>query len=161
MYYVNYFFFYSIIGHLIETIVYAFHRGESGILFCPWTPIYGFGVIIVLLCFNIFIKKYKSWKVRIPLLFFIGFFFLSLLEFIGGILIEKIFRIIFWSYENLKYNIGNYISLEISLCWGISSILIILLTPITDKIIKKIPRSISWLLILLMILDVIITIMFK
>lgn len=161
MYYINYFFFYSIIGHLIETIIYAFHDGESGILFCPWTPIYGFGVVIILFCFNKFIKKYKSWKVRFLLLFFTGFFLLSLLEFIGGFLIEKLFGIIFWSYENLKYNIGDYISLEISLCWGISSILIILLLPITEKIIKKIPRSISWLLILLMILDVTATIIFK
>lgn len=160
MYYINYFFLYSIFGHLIESVVYFFHNGESGILFCPWTPIYGFGVLIILLCFN-FIKKINNLKLRILLIFLSGFLLLSFLEFMGGIIIEKIWNVVFWSYDGLKFNIGHYISLEISFCWGISALLVIMLLPLTDKIVKKIPRFVSWLLILLMFIDLIFTIIFK
>lgn len=160
MYYVNYFFLYSILGHILETIVYMFHDGESGILFCPWTPIYGVGVVINILCYQ-YIKKINRKWLRCFLVFLTGFILLSLLEFIGGIIIEKMFNVVFWSYEGLKFNIGDYIALEISLLWGLASLLIIKLLPKTDKIVKKIPRLISWLLIILMIIDLVLTFLFK
>jgi uncharacterized membrane protein len=157
MYYINYFFFYSILGHILETFVYFFNSGESGILYCPWTPIYGIGVVIILLIYNKLNQKVKNKILKYILIFFICSFLLSLLELIGGILIEKLFGVIFWSYDNLKFNYGHYISLEISLIWGIASIFVVMLKNKTDKIIKKIPRSISWLLIILMIGDAILT----
>lgn len=159
MYYINYFFFYSIIGHIFETIIYFFCKGESGILFCPWTPIYGFGSIIVIYFYNLL--KTKNKILNGVIVFLIGFILLTFLEFIGGVLIEKIFGIVFWSYEDLKYNFGNYISLEVSIIWSIASLLIIKMLKYTDKIIKKIPRFISWFLIILMIIDVLLTCFFK
>ena len=86
---------------------------------------------------------------------------LSLLEWIGGILIEKIFDKVFWSYYDLKFNIGHYIAIEISLCWGLASLLIIKILKLTDKIVKKIPRLISWLLIILFFIDFTFTILNK
>ena len=50
MYYINVFLVYSMIGHLFEVIVDLILniKPGSGILFGPWTPIYGFGVLIML-----------------------------------------------------------------------------------------------------------------
>ena len=47
MYYINNFFMYSILGHIFESIIYLFCEGESGILYGPWTPVYGIGVVII------------------------------------------------------------------------------------------------------------------
>ena len=47
MYYINYFFIFAIIGHFIETVFVP--NFTSGILYGWWTPVYGFGVILILL----------------------------------------------------------------------------------------------------------------
>lgn len=161
MYYVNYFFLYSIIGHILESFIYNFYKGESGILFCPWTPIYGFGVIIVIYCFKYIDKKFDNKFLKYFFVFLTGFLLLTVLEFLGGILIEKIFGIVFWSYEDMKFNYGDYISLEIALIWGLASIFLIFIKKYTDEIVKKIPRSISWLLIILFVGDCLLTLIFK
>jgi len=56
MYYLNVFFAFSIIGHLLENIFNS--HIDSGILLLPWTPIYGVGVIIIIFINNI-IKRFE------------------------------------------------------------------------------------------------------
>lgn len=45
MYYINCFFLYSFLGFIIENIVHLINKDDSGsgILYGPWTPIYGVG----------------------------------------------------------------------------------------------------------------------
>lgn len=157
MYYINIFFIFSIIGHFIENFVYT--HVDSGILYGPWTPIYGFGVLIILLI-NHILKKLKINKYLYPVvLFTISAIFLSTLEYIGGTLIENLYGRIFWDYSSEKFNIGKYTSLKMCLIWGISSILVIyLIKPLLDKIIKKIPKFITYILVFLFIIDIIFTI---
>ena len=78
-----------------------------------------------------------------------------------GVLIEKIFGVIFWSYENLPFNIGDYISIEMALVWGVASLLIVFLRPFFDYIEKKMPRFITWIMMILFIIDLSVTIYFK
>jgi len=54
MNYLNIFFFFSILGHLVENIFTTNYT--SGILYGYWTPIYGVGIIIILLLNNFFTK---------------------------------------------------------------------------------------------------------
>ena len=83
---------------------------------------------------------------------------LTLLEWIGGILIEKLFHITFWDYSNYKFHIGKYISLEMSLLWGIGGIILIyLVIPYVCEFIKRIPFFITMFLSSLFIIDVIVT----
>ena len=160
MYYLNYFFIFSIIGHILETFVY--HNGESGILFGPWTPVYGIGVIIISLI-HLFLDKTSKNKITKPLLLFIlSSIILTLIEAIGGYLIEYLFHITFWDYSYLKFHIGKYIALEMSLVWGISSIVVIyVLKPFIDKIIGKIPKYLTYILTILIIIDFICTLIIK
>ena len=58
MYYINYFFIFSILGHFIESFFYP--NSDSGILYGYWTPIYGIGTIIILLVNNYVNKKRKT-----------------------------------------------------------------------------------------------------
>lgn len=161
MYYMNYFFLFSIIGHILESFFYV-NGGESGILYGPYTPVYGIGVCLIILVFNYLNKKKVSSKLTILCTFLFGFIGLSLIELLGGVLIEKIFNVVFWDYSNLKFHIGHYIALEIGLIWGISSLIIAyIIKPFFDKFITKIPKIFTWIFILIFIADLFITLFTK
>ena len=142
MYYINCFFIYSIIGFLFEHIIYFLlgHEGDSGILYGPWTPVYGIGILIIILVSNFIFKNLHSSKLLQTLVIFIAVVvLLTTIELLGGILIEKIFKITFWDYSNFKFHIGKYIALEISLAWGLLSIFVVyIIKPLLDKLIFKI-----------------------
>ena len=159
MYYINYFFILSFFGHLIETFVV---KSNSGILFGWWTPVYGLGSVIILLI-NKYISKLNINKVSKVILLFISCgFILTIIEAIGGYLIEFIFGITFWDYTDYKFNIGKYITLEITIIWGLSSIILIYyIKTLLDKIISKIPKYFTYTLIILFIIDVISTLFIK
>ena len=157
MYYINCFFIYSFIGFLIENIASIIKNGKkgSGILYGPWTPIYGIGSIITLLISKIIFNILKVKKIlEVIMVLLVIMFILTFLEWLGGILIEKFFHVVFWDYRKLKFNIGKYIALEMSLVWGIGALLIIyVIQPILDKFIYLIPNYITYLLIILIIID--------
>lgn len=161
MYYVNYFFIFSILGHIIESFFYQ-SGSESGILYGPYTPIYGIGVCLIIWFYKVLEKrKIKLWF-KIICIFLFGTIGLTLMELVGGILIEKLFNVIFWDYSNMKYNIGHYISLEMALVWGISSLIVaFFIRPIFNKIITKIPKFISWILIVVISIDIIVVLFTK
>ena len=162
MYFLNCFWLYSIFGYLVESICYILFKwnGESGILYGPWTPLYGFGSIIIIIINNFILKNFKEKKfLKIIILFIFNMVALSLIEYIGGTLIEKLFNTSWWDYSDHKFNIGKYVSLEMSIIWGMSSVLFIyIIKPIFDKFIKKIPNYISFIFIFSIILDLFLTI---
>lgn len=160
MYYINYFFIFSILGHIIESFVY--YNGESGILLIPWTPIYGIGIIIIIIIYNFINKLNINNLLKMFILFLCCSILLSIVEVIGGILIKWIFHTELWNYTDYKFNIGKYTALEMSLLWGMGSIIFIyILKPFFDKIISKIPKYFTYSLIILFITDLIVTIISK
>lgn len=162
MYYLKNFFVYSIFGYLFETFISIFGKKNfsSGILFGPWTPIYGIGVDFILLISSLVFKNFHfvKWREGI-IVFFLVMIFLTILEWFGGFLIEKLFHVVFWNYKEFKYHIGKYISLEVTLIWGILSlILIYLIHPFINKYILVIPNIVIYILVFLMIVDFIFTV---
>lgn len=161
MYYLNTFLLYSILGFLLETVRSFFVNSKftSGILYGPWTPIYGIGIVIVILISNyLFAHLHLSRWVETFITFVIITLILTLLEWIGGILIEKIFHTVFWDYSKEAFSIGKYISLSKSLMWGVGSILFIyVLKPLLEGVIKHIPIPVTIILTLLMLSDFILT----
>lgn len=165
MYLLNCFFIYSILGFILEgtyTLITSNHF-SSGILYGPWTPVYGFGAILtIIISQKIFKKMHKSRFTETLVTFIVLTIVLTLIEWLGGIIIEKLFHETLWNYKNFQFNIGKYISLEMALIWGLISIFIIyFIKPIIDKIEKKIPKSLTYILLILFIIDVIITIITK
>lgn len=157
MYYVNAFFLYSIIGFIFEVTVSLLKKVKigSGILYGPWTPIYGIGAVLVLIIYKLLIKYLHFNKIIEILIFLITItILLTLLEWLGGIIIEKIFKVTFWNYSKFKYHIGKYIALEVSLIWGIGALIIVyIINPLIDKINIMIPNYITYILGGLMIVD--------
>lgn len=160
MYYINYFFVTSILGHLIETIFFS--NNGSGILFSYWTPVYGIGAIIIFFIYKYVNKLISNRFYKFIAIFIISSIALSLTEAISGYLIKIIFNKELWNYTNHKFHIGRYTSLEMASIWGISStIFIYTFKPVIDKFINKIPKILSLLCISLFIIDIIVTIIIK
>lgn len=160
-YYINTFLLYSMIGYIIETTLktFLFKNMNNGILFGPWIPVYGLGAVFIIIIMRLVFNRFKvpRW-LKVVLLLIISTLVLTVLELLGGILIEKIFHKVFWDYSDLKFNIGHYIALEISLVWGVMSLVVVyLIKPLLDKIIKRIPRIITYIVSLIFIVDVILT----
>ena len=165
MYYLNYFFIFSIIGHLYETILFKIidQKGTSGFLYGYWTPVYGLGAVLILFISKYIFKTLKLNKFLEILIFAIVIFVvLTLIEFIGGHILNFIFHKDFWNYSLLKYNFGKYICLNVSLIWVLFSLIFLyLVKPWMDKIVIKIPTSITIMFIVLFIIDFVCTIFIK
>lgn len=161
MYYLNNFFFFSILGHLFETIVYSIFtpNKKSGFLYLWWTPIYGLGVIIILLIYKMVSKKFQKKLNKNIILFFVYFFVLSIVEFLGGTLLEKICGYSFWSYSNMPLHLGKYVSFFTSLAWTVFAFgYIYWIKKYTDKIVNKIPKIVTILFLFVFVIDNIISI---
>ena len=58
----------------LEVVVYRWGFQNRGVLFGPYCPVYGVGMLAFLLCFGKFAKMQLSWRVRWarPILIFLG-----------------------------------------------------------------------------------------
>ena len=163
MYYINIFLIYSILGYIFEATFTTLTKGKfiSGIMSGPWTPIYGIGVIIILLIYNYIFKNLhlpKSYELFVILIIII--IILTLLEWLGGICIEALFHKTLWDYSNQLFHIGKYVSLTASMTWAIASLIVYyIINPKLINIINRIPKNISLVVLLIFIIDFIRTIL--
>lgn len=114
-----YFIIYSFGGWVIESLyktILTKKAVNSGFLYGPFCPIYGFGALIMQLCLS-------DFKENILLLFILGFFILSIWEYIVGFLLEKTFKTKYWDYSNNKFNIHGRVCLLNSFFWGILGVI--------------------------------------
>ena len=94
----------------------------------------------------------RFWETII--MFFVVAIVLSSLEALGGVLIEKTFGKVFWDYSSQRFHIGHYISLEMTLVWGVASIIFIyIIHPLLDNLIKKVPKWVTIILLILFVFD--------
>ena len=165
MYYINIFFIYSVLGFLFECIVNLLehHKIGSGILFGPWTPIYGVGGVLILLISRRLFKILKLNKfLEVIIALVVIAVVLTVIEYLGGHLIEMLFHTTFWDYRRFKFNLGKYICLEVTGIWVVGSLIILyFIQPLLDKFIYKIPKYFTYLLILLMFIDGLFTVFNK
>lgn len=162
VYYLNNFFLFSIFGFFLETIMFAIIdlHNQSGFLHLIWTPFYGIGVLVSILLFNI-VKKPKIGNIKkVILLGILLFISLTLVEYIGGILLELLFGYSLWSYLHVPLHINKYISIPTSLGWvAFSFLYLYVIRKYSDKIVSKIPRFITISFLIIFIIDNIVTIL--
>lgn len=118
---IAYFIIYSFFGWVMESVLKTYLQKKpvnSGFLYGPFCPIYGFGAIFMFL----FLQGFKN---NIILLFIIAFFSLSLWEYVVGWLLEKIFHTKYWDYTQNKFNIKGRVCLMNSLFWGFLGVIFI------------------------------------
>ena len=139
LYFVAYFIIYSFVGWVLESVYKSVGQRKlvnSGFLIGPVCPIYGTGAILMILTLS-------SFKNNPILLFISAFFILSILEYIVGFLLEKIFKTKYWDYSNLKFNIKGRVCLKNSIYWGILGVIFIcFINPVVETHIKYIAMPI-------------------
>lgn len=116
-----FFYTYCFLGWIWETAFVSIKQRKyvnRGFLTGPFLPIYGSGAIIVLLA-TIPVKD-NLWHV-----YWMGLAAATLLEYVTGALMEKIFKVRYWDYSKKKFNLNGYICLTSSVAWGFFSIIMI------------------------------------
>lgn len=114
-YLISYFLLYSFLGWVLEVVYHVISIGKvinRGFLNGPVCPIYGFGMLSVLVIL-------EPFSDNTLLLFAGGIFFATLIELIGGFVLYKLFHMRWWDYSKEPFNLGGYICLKYSLAWGI------------------------------------------
>ena len=162
VYIINLFLFYSIFGNLFERVcMYFIERSYvSGFMGSIFTPIYGVGMLLISYIHDKI--KINNKIIKIIVEFFIYAICLSLIELIGGVLIEKIFNKVYWNYDNYKYNIGIYIRLETAIMWGIISLVALyIIHPLFKKLEKHIPKFVTVIVSIIFIINLIFALIVK
>ncbi len=163
---VSYFVIYSFVGWIVEVIYQALKRGKiinRGFLNGPVCPIYGFGMVAVLLFFN-YIEIDNLQEASGFFLFIIGILFSTVIELFGGWTLDKLFHTRWWNYSNEKYNLHGYICLKFSIIWGIGVVFIMhVIHPIVQKFsVNLIPEKIGWwilaILYIIYFVDLVVTV---
>ena len=137
---VLFFFIYSFIGWVWECCFVSVRKRRwvnRGFMYGPMLPIYGFGALAVLI---------STIRVRdsIPLIFLFGMVGATLLEYVTGAVMERLFNVKYWDYSNQKFNLNGYICLTSSLGWGLFSGLLVKFVHVPiEGAVLKIPTIIA------------------
>lgn len=124
------------IGFCLETIWYYIKNGvwinKQGLLYGPFKPIYGFGLIFIVLVMNR-LRTSNFWQKLI-----IGIILGSAFEYFGSLFQEYVFGTYTWNYSHFNLNVGGRIYLPYCLAWGLIAVLCIdFLYPLFKRIITK------------------------
>ena len=138
------FIIYAFIGWCTEVSYAALDRGifvNRGFLNGPYCPIYGCGVVIV-------VAALTPLKDNLLILFAGSFLLTSILEYITGFILEKVFHNKWWDYSNKPFNLHGYICLKFSIYWGLACTFIMdVIHPIIYKGITMIPHILGVVLL--------------
>lgn len=137
---ISFFFIYGFLGWCTEVCFQALTKGKlvnRGFLNGSICPIYGVGVVLVV------------WLLE-PLaphgtILFIGSVALcSLLEWLTGFILEKLFHQKWWDYSNEPFNIGGYICPRFSLMWGFACVFIVYIVhPTISWLVSLVPHTLG------------------
>ncbi|WP_068268256.1 putative ABC transporter permease [Caviibacter abscessus] len=149
--YIWYFIIYSFLGWCIEVIYQALTHKKfinRGFLNGAYCPIYGFGAVFV-------IYLLKGTVNNPIILYALAVVITSIIEYITGFVLKKIFGLLWWDYTNEHFNLSGYICLKFSLLWGIAAlILMYVIHPKTIFLVNFFNNKIGNILLIMLILVV-------
>lgn len=133
-----FFFLYAFFGWIWEVCLELVKKRRfvnRGFLLGPILPIYGFGAVSILL-FTVSVQQ------NLVLTFCCGMIGATALEYLTGWLLERLFRLRYWDYSRLPFNLNGYICLPASLCWGVFSVLLVwVVQPPVTGLIRRLPET--------------------
>lgn len=131
---------YAFLGWCTEVAFEACLHGKfinRGFLNGPVCPIYGFGMLVVVLLLT-------PLKENLAALFFGSVLLTSALEFVTGFALEKLFHDKWWDYSREPFNIKGYVCLRFSLLWGLACVFVMeIIHPLIMGAIHVIPAGVS------------------
>ena len=136
------FFSASFLGWVLETASAALSRRKftnRGIVNAPFCIIYGVALTVI----TVFCQELQGFW-----LFAECMILATVIEWVAGHMIERMYHERWWDYSKNKFNIGGYICLAFSIMWGIAVVFAVRFvhTPIM-AIVKKIPKTAQLIII--------------
>ena len=135
---------YSFLGWCVEVSFVAVTTGRvvnRGFLNGPVCPIYGVGMLGALLLL-------EPVSDNLVMLFFLGMLLCTLVELIGGWILERAFHTRWWDYTDKPFNLGGYVCLGFSIMWGFAvTFAVRLIHPLIFLLICWLPHLVGWILI--------------
>lgn len=116
-----FFYIYCFLGWVWESAYVSICKRKPvnrGFLKGPFLPIYGSGAICILVVTIPF-------RDSIPLMFLVGMASATLLEFVTGAVMERLFRVRYWDYSGKFLNVNGYICFASTVCWGMMTVLMV------------------------------------
>ena len=149
---------YSFWGWIFETVVAAIkkkHFVNRGIINGPFCIIYGVAAVSI----TIILKELNGFW-----LFWGSVIVTTLIEWIAGHIIERMYHERWWDYSQYKFNFDGYICLFTSMVWGIMGFIVkTWMNPLLLNLYALFPiyiiRIVVWLLMGLIVLDGVATIL--
>ncbi|WP_376716342.1 putative ABC transporter permease [Vagococcus carniphilus] len=152
---------YAFIGWLWESFFCSFkakHFVYRGFLLGPYCPVYGFGVVAVLLLIP------KEYGTMLNLYFNIVVI-VTIVEYITSWLLEKFFQMQLWDYSEVPLNIHGRVAVPVSVFWGFGCLFLVqVIQPRVDEMIHTVNQVTNgWLPVVLFVIfsaDVLSTLLF-
>ena len=143
--YVVWFTFYSVIGWcyevFLEVVVYKWGFTNRGVLFGPYTPVYGFGALAFLLLVYPIIRNKKGGKklAFLPVVFALCMLIATAIELGTSYILEAVIGSWPWqTYADYAINFQARIALSPSIRFGLGGVLFLyVLQPLFEKICEK------------------------
>ena len=126
----TFFFIYCFFGWIFESTYVSLKKRQfvnRGFLRLPLLPLYGTGAVMML---------WVSLPVKdnLFLVYVSGGVAATVLEYVTGWGMERLFKMKYWDYSNQRFNVKGYICLSSSIAWGF---LTILLTEVIHRPIER------------------------
>lgn len=161
--YVICFFLYSVIGWcyevFLEVVVYKWGFSNRGVLFGPYTPVYGFGALtFIFLVYPLIAgKEVKRRVIMIPVVFFLCMGIATGIELVTSYLLEYTMGSWAWDYLSYPYNFQGRIALSPSVRFGLGGLLFLyVLQPLFDRLctaLKDKARAVSVVILCVLLTD--------
>lgn len=154
------FIFCSILGLIFETIyhyaLFGEYQDRAGLLFGPFSPIYGFGGVIMTVALNRFKNSRLIW------IFLISAVIGGAFEFLTSLFLETAFGVVAWDYTGSFLSIDGRTNGWFMTMWGILGVVWVkTFFPLLLKLLNLIPASwrtgITTVCMILMFVDGIMT----
>lgn len=135
-----FFFFYSFVGWVWECCYVSARKHRwinRGFMHGPMLPIYGSGAVVIL-------AATLEFRGDPLLVFLFGMAAATVLEYITGAVMERLFHVRYWDYSNQKFNLNGYICASSSLCWGVFSVLLVQVVHVpVERAVLSVPAAVT------------------
>ena len=138
-----FFILYSFLGWVMETCYCSImeHRLVArGFLYGPVCPIYGGGVVLMVLFFT-------PLKQNLALFYVVAVVVMTSWEYLVGWVLELTTHVKYWDYSQYRFNIKGRVCLWVALTWGVLSyIVIFLIHPPVQSLVESLPVWLEFML---------------
>jgi uncharacterized membrane protein len=143
---------YSFLGWVLETVFAGIIERKfinRGFLIGPFTPIYGFGGVLIVSYFNWSPFSIDGKSLLLIMNLIVSILLVTILEFVTGFALEKIFHSKWWDYSDNILNLKGYICIKYSILWGVLAFALIqIIHPIVTNLVHIIPVQLKNLLLM-------------